>query len=118
MKINVYLLFLITLNLLAFNKLLNGQYIFISNENSDTIVVLDKIKKEIVKTIKTGGRPRDLKFNNDYSKLYVVVSEENHILEIDADNLKVLDEIATGDDPEIFDIDETWGTESDIMRLV
>ena len=50
---------------------IQAKYIFISNENSDTITVLDKDKK-IIKTIKTGGRPRDMKFNYDYSLLYVV----------------------------------------------
>ena len=47
-----------------------------------------------------------MKFNNDFSKLYVVVSQENHILEIDTKKLEILDKIKTGDDPEIFDIDK------------
>ena len=67
---------------------------------------LDKLSKKIIKTIETGGRPRDLKFSNDFSKLYVVVSQENHILEIDTKKLEILDKIETGDDPEIFDIDK------------
>ena len=46
-----------------------------------------------------------MKFNNDYSKLYAVVSEENHMLEIDAIKLDIKKIIETGDDPEIFDID-------------
>ena len=82
-----------------------ANYIFVSNENSDTVVVLDKSTKKIIKIIETGGRPRDLKFNKDYSKLYVVVSQENHILEIDAEKLEIIDSFDTGDDPEIFDID-------------
>ena len=36
----------------------------------------------------------------------MVVSEENHILEIDTIKLEILDKIETGDDPEIFDIDK------------
>ena len=82
-----------------------ANYIFVSNENSDTVVVLDKSTKKIIKIIETGGRPRDLKFNKDYSKLYVVVSQENHILEIDTEKLEIIDSFDTGDDPEIFDID-------------
>ena len=78
------------------------KYIFVSNENSDTVVVLDKISKKIIKTIKTGGRPRDLKFNNDFSKLYVVVSEENHILEIDTKKLEILDKIENRRRPRNF----------------
>ncbi len=97
--------FILISNFFIFSLISNANYIFVSNENSDTVVVLDKITKEIVKTIETGGRPRDLKFNNDFSKLYVVVSEENHILEIDTKELEIVDKIETGDDPEIFDID-------------
>ena len=82
-----------------------AKYIFVSNENSDTVVVLDKSTKKIIKIMETGGRPRDLRFNKDHSKLYVVVSQENHILEIDTEKLEIIDSFDTGDDPEIFDID-------------
>lgn len=89
----------------AIISFVNAEYIFVSNENSDTIAVLDLNTKELIKTIKTGGRPRDLKFNKDFSRLYAVVSEENHILEIDTKKIEILRTINTGDDPEIFDID-------------
>ena len=102
---NLIYYFYLFLSLSLWENSISAKYIFVSNENSDTIVVLDKISKEIIKTIKTGGRPRDLKFNNDYSKLYAVVSEENHMLEIDAIKLDIKKIIETGDDPEIFDID-------------
>ena len=105
LEMQKFLKFILTFNVFFFSLLSHANYIFVSNENSDTVVVLDATSKEIVKTIETGGRPRDLKFNNDYSKIYVVVSEENHILEIDTKNLEILDKIDTGDDPEIFDID-------------
>ncbi len=95
----------LSINLILISLLSKANYIFVSNENSDTVVVLDKFSKKIIKTIETGGRPRDLKFNNDFSKLYVVVSEENQIIEIDTIKLEILDRIDTGDDPEIFDID-------------
>ena len=82
---------------------MQAKYIFVSNENSDTITVLNEDKK-IIKTIKTGGRPRDMKFNDDYSLLYVVVSEENHIAVINTESFDILEYIKSGDDPEIFDI--------------
>ena len=90
---------------LAICSFVNAEYIFVSNENSDTIAVLDLNTKELIKTINTGGRPRDLKFNKDFSRLYAVVSEENHILEIDTKRIEIVRTINTGDDPEIFDID-------------
>ena len=82
-----------------------AKYIFISNENSDTVTVLDVESKKLIKSIETGGRPRDMKFNKEQSLLYVVVSEENHIAVIDIDKLEIIYYIDTGDDPEIFDID-------------
>ena len=99
------IILLLSINLILLSLFSYAEHIFVSNENSDTVVVLNKLSKKIIKTIETGGRPRDLKFNNDFSKLYVVVSEENHILVIDTKNFKILDKIETGDDPEIFDID-------------
>ena len=104
MKKLYYYLYFICIPL-AINSFVNAEYIFVSNENSDTIAVLDLNTKELVKTIQTGGRPRDLKFNKDFSRLYAVVSEENHILEIDTKKIEIVRTINTGDDPEIFDID-------------
>ena len=102
MIIYKFLLFILLSFYILLSKI-QAQYIFISNENSDTITVLNKDKK-IIKTINTGGRPRDMKFNHDYSILYTVVSEENHIAVIDTKSLEIIEYIKSGDDPEIFDI--------------
>lgn len=98
--------FLVYITLFIFNLThkVSANFIFISNENSDTITVLDANNKEIIKTINTGGRPRDMKFSHDRSKLYVVVSEENHIATIDVNKLEIIEYIESGADPEIFDI--------------
>ena len=102
MKVYEIIIFII-LNFFIFLSTVQSKYIFVSNENSDTITVLNKDKK-IIKTIKTGGRPRDMKFSLDNTLLYVVVSEENHIAVIDINSLKIINYIKSGDDPEIFDI--------------
>ena len=86
MKVYEIIIFII-LNFFIFLSIVQSKYIFVSNENSDTITVLNKDKK-IIKTIKTGGRPRDMKFSLDNTLLYVVVSEENHIAVIDTKSLK------------------------------
>ena len=87
-----------------------AKYIFVSNENSDSVTVLDLESKNFLKAIKTGGRPRDMKFNNDRTILYIVVSEEDHIAVLDVSKLEIVDYIETGEDPEIFDIDSTGKT--------
>ena len=85
-------------------KSIYSNYIYVSNENSDTITILDKKNKKIIKSINTGGRPRDMKFSKDKTKLYIVVSEENHIAILDLNKLEIIGYIETGNDPEIFDI--------------
>ena len=91
MKLNIFkfIIFSLIFSIINFSKL-EAKYIFVSNENSDTIAVLDLKDKSIVKIINTGGRPRDMKFSLDKSKLYVVVSEENHIAIIDIKKLQIV----------------------------
>lgn len=100
---NLFLIILIFCITMCF-KILFADYIFVSNENSDTITILNEKNKSIIKNINTGGRPRDMKFSKDKTKLYIVVSEENHIAILDLKKLKITEYIETGDDPEIFDI--------------
>jgi PQQ-dependent catabolism-associated beta-propeller protein len=103
-KIKITIYSLITIYFTLAINIANSKYIFVSNENSDTVTVLDSNTKKIIKTIKTGGRPRDMKLNANNTKLYLVVSEENHIAVIDTNKLKIIEYIECGDDPEIFDI--------------
>ena len=96
------------INLSLFSSLdAKAAYIFVSNENSDTLIVLDDKDKKIIKNINTGGRPRALKIGNDGKLLYIVESEKNQISVLDISLLKIVDFIKTGDDPEIFDIHPT-----------
>ena len=100
---NLFLLLLAFL-IAIYLKSAYSDYIFVSNENSDSITILDEKNKKIIKSISTGGRPRDMKFSKDKTKLYIVVSEENHIAILNLNKLKITGYIKTGDDPEIFDI--------------
>ena len=83
----------------------NAGLIFVSNEGSDTLTVLDSQSKDIIKIIEVGGRPRDMKISHNKKLLYLAVSEDNKIQVIDIPSLEIVDFINTGDDPEIFDID-------------
>ena len=84
---------------------LKAKMIFVSNEGSDTVTVIDSNKLEIIKTINTGGRPRDMRISPDKRFLYVATSEANHIEIIDLQSLSIIGTVETGDDPEIFAID-------------
>ena len=37
--------------LICFSKLIKGEYIFVSNENSDTVTILDKQNKNVIKIL-------------------------------------------------------------------
>ena len=69
---------------------LSAKMVFVSNEGSDTITIIDSNKLEIIKTISTGGRPRDMRISPDKRFLYVATSEANHIEVLDIESLKII----------------------------
>src|SRR5882672_7674961 len=97
---------------------------YVSNEDGETVTVIDAAKSEAVATIAVGKRPRGLKLNKDGSRLYVAVSglpkcppsvpdEECAKLKRDltADGIAVIDTatlklrlLKSGSDPEQFDL--------------
>jgi PQQ-dependent catabolism-associated beta-propeller protein len=98
---------------------------YVSNEDGESVSVLDGAKGEVIATVNVGKRPRGLKLSHDGSKLYVAVSglpkcppsvpdEECAKLKRDlaADGIAVIDTAAlklvkllkVGSDPEQFDL--------------
>ncbi len=80
--------------------------IFVSNEKSNNLLVLDPKTYQVVKDIKTSRRPRDMHFSADRSKLYVACGDDDVIDIIDVAKLEVVGKLATGPSPETFAIDE------------
>ncbi len=76
--------------------------IFVSNEKSHTITVIDPKSLEIIKEIKTSRRPRDMEFNRAKTLLYVVAGDDDVIDVIDVELLEVVDSIPTGPSPEVL----------------
>ena len=101
LKITTLLIFI---NFFFLSLSINASYIFVSNENSDTVTILDAKNKNIIKNIKTAGRPRDIEISKNNKFLYIVESEDNQISILDISKLEIIDSFETGDDPEIFDI--------------
>jgi PQQ-dependent catabolism-associated beta-propeller protein len=98
---------------------------YVSNEDGQTVTVIDTDKAEAIATIAVGKRPRGLKLNRDGSRLYVAVSglpkcpptvpdEEcaklgrdlaaDGIAVIDTSSLTMLKVLQAGSDPEQFDL--------------
>lgn len=77
--------------------------VFVSNERSDDIAVLDPSQDDlIIKRIATAGRPRDMSFNQDHTLLFVACGDDDVIQVIDVAKLEVVDSIPTGRSPEMF----------------
>ena len=81
--------------------------IFVSNEKSNNIIVLEPKTYKVVKDIKTSRRPRDMHFDAAHQKLYVACGDDDVIEIIDVAKLAVIGKLATGTSPETFAIDES-----------
>ena len=64
--------------------------IFVSNEKSNNLIVLDPKTYQVVKDIKTSRRPRDMHFNAGRDKLYVACGDDDVIDIIDVAKLEVV----------------------------
>lgn len=105
--------------------LASAERAYVSNEDGQTVTVIDAAKADVIATVNVGKRPRGLKLSKDGSKLYVAVSglpkcppsvpdEECEKLERDlqADGIAVVDTatlqlhgvLKAGSDPETFDL--------------
>ena len=62
--------------------------IFVSNERSNNIIVLDPRTLKLVKDLQTAGRPRDMHFNADHTLLYVACGDDDVIDVIDVAKLR------------------------------
>jgi YVTN family beta-propeller protein len=80
--------------------------IFVSNEKTNNLIVIDPRTHKIVKDIKTSRRPRDMHFSADRKLLYVACGDDDVIDIIDVAKLEVVGKLSTGPSPETFAIDE------------
>ncbi len=51
--------------------------VFVSNEKSDTITLLDGGTDTVIGTIEVCGRPRDMEWNADQTLFYVAWADDN-----------------------------------------
>jgi len=80
--------------------------IFVSNEKSNNIIVLEPKTYKLVKDIKVSRRPRDMHFNADHTKLYIACGDDDVIDIMDVAKLQVVGRLNTGPSPETFAMDE------------
>jgi PQQ-dependent catabolism-associated beta-propeller protein len=80
-------------------------YVFVSNEQTNTVAVIDsRHEDQVIKWIKTSRRPRGMVFRDDRKQLLVACGKDNVIDVIDVATLAVIDHIPTGTNPEVFEL--------------
>ena len=75
--------------------------IFVSLERGNEVVVLNP-DLSVKARIETSRRPRDMRFNEAHTFLYVACGDDDVIDVIDVATLQVVDSIPTGPSPEVF----------------
>lgn len=79
--------------------------IFVSNERDNTVTVVDSDTLEVIKTIRTGKRPRGIVISPDFKEVFVCSGDDNRLDVIDTKTLEVTRQMDSGPDPELLDID-------------
>jgi PQQ-dependent catabolism-associated beta-propeller protein len=76
--------------------------VFVTNERSNTVSVINGTTHLLEATIDIGERPRGIGISPDGSEVYVAISKENKIAVFDPESLKILRKFNAGEDPEAF----------------
>src|SRR5206468_7000683 len=74
--------------------------VFVTNEKSDNVTVIDAATRKVIQTIPVGQRPRGVAVSPDGRRVYVANSNSDSLSVIDARSLAVLSTTPAGLDPE------------------
>jgi DNA-binding beta-propeller fold protein YncE len=58
----------------------------------------------LLKTVNVGQRPRGIALSKDQQTLYIATSDDDAVIEVDANTLQVKGKLPSGEDPETFAI--------------
>lgn len=81
----------------------NTGLIFVGNEKSNTITVLDK-NDRVIKTFDTCARPRGMHFSADRTEFFVGCADDSIVAIYDVASQKLLRRIRNVEEPETFDL--------------
>jgi YVTN family beta-propeller protein len=73
---------------------------YVSNEKDNTVTVVDTTTMQVVKTIKTGQRPR-ITISHDGKFVYLCASDDDAIEIIDTATSEIVGTLPSGPDPEL-----------------
>jgi YVTN family beta-propeller protein len=74
--------------------------VFVTNEKSNGVTVIDAVPRSVVKTIALGQRPRGVAVSPDGRRVYVANSNSDSVSVIDTRDLTVITTAPAGLDPE------------------
>ena len=78
--------------------------IYVTNEKSSTITVLENMTYKVIRSFKTCKRPRGIHFSKDRSQFYVGCADDNVIVIYDTATAKLVKRIRGIEEPETFDL--------------
>jgi PQQ-dependent catabolism-associated beta-propeller protein len=79
-----------------------AEEIWVTNENDDTVSVIDVATLEVIRTLPTGERPRGITFSKDHSRVYICASDSDTVQVMDPETGDILHNLPSGEDPEQF----------------
>src|SRR2546427_7023200 len=74
--------------------------VFVTNEKSDNVTVIDAATRKVIQSIPVGKRPRGVAVSPDGRRVYVTNSNSDTLSVIDARSLAVLSTVPAGRDPQ------------------
>jgi len=94
-------IFLITWSMISAAPCSTGR-VFVTNERSDNVSVIDTATNTVIKTVPIGKRPRGIGLSPDGKEIYIAASGDNAIVVLDPESLTVVRSFKSGNDPETF----------------
>jgi PQQ-dependent catabolism-associated beta-propeller protein len=80
----------------------DARTIYVSNEQGNTISIVDGDSLEMVKEIEVGERPRGIVLSPDGKFLYICASEDDTVEIMDTETLEIVGQLPSGPDPEVI----------------
>ena len=72
----------------------DGKRLFVANWSSESVSVIDTATNKVIRTLRVGINPNDLKISDD-GRLFVACSNDNTVHVIDTHSLQILERIST-----------------------
>ncbi len=82
-----------------------AEKIFVSNEQDNTLSVIDGASLEVIDTISVGRRPRAMALSHDGEHLFVALGDDDLIEVIDVRSHESVQRLSPGPEPEVIRVD-------------